>query len=114
MNRKFIYHKIYENVKKGGISIRKVVAITVMLLFIIVSIIPSTGIELVEKSTVPIYFNNHDNYYYRYSDFNYDNKGLSTSKQTEDVHFYGQSNKSIYLCLTGGDPCHLWTGPVCT
>jgi len=77
---------------------KKFLSVGIVILFISVSVIPLTATALIEKSTFLTYPSNHDIRYNQCSGFNYeDNKDISTGKQTEDVHFYGESNESIYI-----------------
>jgi len=73
------------------------VTVAVILLFIGMSVIPSTGTVVEKKFTMPTYSGNTRIYYHTYTDFvyGYDN-GISTI-QTDDIHFFGQSNESIYI-----------------
>jgi hypothetical protein len=77
---------------------KKFLSVGIMILFISISVIPLTSTALVAKSNFFTYPNNHNIRYNQCSGFNYENnKEKSTSKQTEDVNFFGQSNESLYI-----------------
>lgn len=68
-----------------------------MILLISVCIIPSNTTSTIEESIFPSNLYDLNIRYYMCADFNYNDNNHVSKSEKDDIHFYGQSNKSIYI-----------------